>query len=112
MDFGSDLVLRLFAQVRCTFHAAFDVAQMFEERCDFHSAESMQSGGKKLRVWLEDFSAAVEWLGALDRHEFVEKVASDAQIAHDNNDVRGCFAVVRALSGSKPRAHKTILKTW
>ena len=47
---------------------------------------------------------------ALDRHEFVERKAYDAQIAHDNNDVRGCFAVVRALHGGKPRAHKTMLK--
>ena len=47
---------------------------------------------------------------ALDRHEFVEREAYNAQIAYDNNDVRGCFAVVRALHGGKPRAHKTILK--
>ena len=64
----------------------------------------------KLRARLKDFSAAVKWLVTLDRHEFAEKQAYDAQIAHDNNDVRGCFAVVRALSGGKPRAHKTILK--
>ena len=44
----------------------------------------------------------------LDRHESVERKAYDAQVAHDNNDVRGCFA--RALHGGKPRAHKTILK--
>ena len=47
---------------------------------------------------------------ALDRHEFVESKAYDAQIAPDNNDVRGCFAVVRALHGGKPRALKPILK--
>ena len=73
--------LRLLAPVRRSFHAAFD-----------------------------EFSAAVKWLVALDRHEFVEREAYDAQIAHDNNEVRGCFAVVRALHGGKPRAHKTILK--
>ena len=47
---------------------------------------------------------------ALDRHEFVERKAYDAQIAHDNNDVGCCFAAVRALHGGKPRAHNKILK--
>ena len=88
--------LRLVAPVRRTFHAAFDVAKMLEERCDFDCAKSVQSGGMTLRARL--------WLVAL------EKKAHDAQIAHDNNDVRGCFAVVRALSGGKPRAQKTILE--
>ena len=64
----------------------------------------------RLRTKLKEFSAAVKWLVALDRHEFVERKAYDAQIAHDNNDVRECFAVVRALHGTEPRAPKTILK--
>ena len=64
--------------------------------------KSVQSGGMTLRARL--------WLVALDRHEIVEKKAHDAQVARDNNDVRCCFAVVRALSGGKPRAQKTILK--
>ena len=68
----------------------------------------MQSNGVRLRTKLKEFSAA--WLVALDRREFVERKAYDAQIAHGNNDVRGCFAVVRAPHGGKPRAHKTILK--
>ena len=59
---------------------------------------------------MKEFSAAVKWLLALDRHEFVDGEAYDAQIAHDNNDVRGCFAVVRALHGGKPRAHKKNVK--
>ena len=46
-------------------------------------------------------------LVALDRHEFVERKAYDAQIAHAFNDVRGCFAVVRALhGGEKPRSFR------
>ena len=64
----------------------------------------------KLRARQKGFFAAVKWLVAPDRHEFEEKKAYDAQIAHDNNDVRDCFAVVRALTGGKPRAHKTISK--
>ena len=35
--------LRLVASVRRTFHAAFDVAKMLEERCDFDSAKKVQS---------------------------------------------------------------------
>ena len=45
--------------------------------------------GMRLRTELKEFSAAVKWLVALDRHEFVERKAYDTQIAHDNNDVRG-----------------------
>ena len=102
--------LRLIAPVRRSFHAAFDVAKKLEKQGDFVSAKGVQSNGMRLRTKLKEFSAAVEWLVALDRHEFVERKAYDAQIAHDNNDVMGCFAVVRALHGGKPRAHKTILK--
>ena len=102
--------LRLLAPVRRSFHGAFDVAKKLEKQGDFVSAKGVQSNGMRLRTKLKEFSAAVKWLVALDRHEFVERKAYDAQIAHDNNDVRGCFAVVRALHGGKPRAHKTILK--
>ena len=104
--------LRLIAPVRRTFHAAFDVAKKLKKQGDFVSAKGMQSNGMRLRTKLKELSAAVKWLVALDRHEFVERKAYDAQIAHDNNDVRGCFAGVRALHGGKPRAHKTILKKW
>ena len=70
----------------------------------------MQSNGMRLRTKLKEFSAAVKWLVASDRHEFVERKAYDAQIAHDNNNVKRCLAVVRALHGGKPRAHTTILR--
>ena len=96
--------------MRRSFHAAFDVAKKLEKQGGFVSAKGVQSNGTRLRPKLKDFSAAVEWLVALDRREFVERKAYDAQIARDNNDVRGCFAVVRALHGGKPRAHKTIFK--
>ena len=102
-------LLRLIAPVRRSFHAAFDVTKKLEKQGDFVSAKGVQSNGMRLRTELKDFSTAIKWL-ILDRHELVERKAYDAQIAHDNNDVRGCFAVVRALHGGKPRAHKTILK--
>ena len=71
------------------------------------SMRRVQATGMMLRTKLNEFSAAVKWL-VLDRHQSVERKAHDAQIAHDNNDVRGCFA--RALHEGKPRAHKMILK--
>ena len=80
------------------------------KQCVFANAKRVQVNGTMLRTQLKEFSAAVKWLVALDGHEFVERKAYDAQIAHDNNDVRGCFAVVRALHGGKPRAHKTRIK--
>ena len=95
--------LRLIAPVRRSFHAALNVAKKQEKQCDFVNAKSVQSNGMMLRTKLKEFSATVKWLVALDKHEFVERKAYDAQIAHDNNDVRGCFAVVRALHGGKPR---------
>ena len=106
----SGTFLRLIAPVRRSFRAAFDVAKNLEKQGDFLSAKGVQSNGMRLRTKLKEFSAAVKWLVALDRHEFVETKAYDAQIAHDSNDVRGCFTVVRALHGGQPRAHKTILK--
>ena len=101
---------RLIAPVRRSFHAAFDVAEKLEKQGDFVSAKGVQSNGMRLRTKLKEFSPAVKWLVALDRHEFVERKAYDSQIAHDNNDVWGCFAVLRALHGGKPRAHKTMKK--
>ena len=75
--------------MRRSFHA---VAQKLEKQGEFVSAKRVQSNGMRLRTKLKEFSATVKWLVALDRHEFVER------------------AVVRALHGGRPRAHKTILK--
>ena len=61
------------APVRRSFHAAFDVAKKLEKQCDFFNAKSVQSHGMMLRTKLREFSAAVKWLVALDRHEFVER---------------------------------------
>ena len=97
--------LRLIAPVRRSFHAAFEVAKELEKQENCAGAKRMQVIGLGLQTKLKEFAAAVRWLVALDRHEFVERKAYDAQIAHDNNDARGCFAVVRALHGGKPRAH-------
>ena len=98
------------APVRRSFHAAFEVAKKLEKQGNCVGAKRMQVIGLGLQTKLKEFATAVRWLVALDRHQFVERKAYDAQIAHDNNDARGCFAVVRALHGGKPRAHKTILK--
>ena len=45
----------------------------WKKQCDFVSAKSVQSDGIRLRTKLKEFSAAVKWLVALDRHEFVER---------------------------------------
>ena len=45
----------------------------WKKQCDFVSAKSVQSDGMRLRTKLKEFSAAVKWLVALDRHEFVER---------------------------------------
>ena len=59
--------------MRRSFHAAFDVAKKLEKQSDFVSAKGVQSNGMGLRTKLKEFSAAVIWLVALDRHEFVER---------------------------------------
>ena len=70
--------LRLIAPVRRSLHAAFDVAKKLEKQGDSASAKGVQSNGMRLRTKLK---AAVKWLVALDKHEFVERKAYDAQIA-------------------------------
>ena len=67
--------LRLIAPVRRSFHAAFDVAMRLEKQCDLVSAKRVQSNGMRLRTKLKELSAAVKWLVALDRREFVERKA-------------------------------------
>ena len=79
--------------MRRSIRAAFDVAKKLEKQGDFVSAKGVQSNG--MRLW--------HWTG-------MSRKAYDAQIAHDNNNVRVCFAAVRALHGGKRRAHKMILK--
>ena len=46
-----------------------------------------------LQARLKKCSAAVQLLVALGRQQFGERKAHDAQTAHDNNDVHGCFGV-------------------
>ena len=66
MDFGSDLELPTADRARETL-----VSKKLEKQGDFVSAKGVQSNGMRLRTKLKEFSAAVKWLVALDRHELV-----------------------------------------
>ena len=62
----------------------------------------------QLQRGLKKLANATKLLVAVDREELLEQRAADAQVASHNGGTRGCFGIVRSLSGCRPQPHKSV----
>ena len=73
-------------------------------------SKQLAAYGCKMKVVIKSLASATRLLVAWDRHLFIEDRARQAQIAQDNNDVRGTFGIVRSLAGSKAKHLQFVLQ--
>ena len=76
----------------------FDLSKLAEESWLTSKLEQMVV---ELKAKFEFLSGTCKVQVASDRHDWIESRAGEAHSVSENNDVRGCFAIVRSLAGAE-----------